>query len=74
MVSLILPLLQVQDPKIIYDVLIAMGYMATEFAPEIQTNFGEMILKYILEALRHPYPKVQYKAVNCIVSFEQGLM
>lgn len=28
-----LPMLQSENPRIIYDVLIAMGYMATEFAP-----------------------------------------
>lgn len=44
MVGLMLPLLQSDNPRIIADILVAMGYMATEFAPEIQTNFGPMIL------------------------------
>lgn len=74
MIGLIMPLLQSTEPRIIYDVLIAMGYMSTEFAPEIQINFGSMILEYISKAMRHPLLKVQYKAVSCIVNFEQGLM
>jgi importin-5 len=73
MVGLMLPLLQSDNPRIIYDILIAMGYMATEFAPEIQTNFGGMILEFIGKAMQHPLLKVQYKAVLCIVNFEQGL-
>jgi hypothetical protein len=44
MIALMLPLLNTQNPRIIYDILITMGYMAIEFAPEIQINFGSMIL------------------------------
>jgi hypothetical protein len=51
-----------------------MGYMASEFAPEIQINFGGMILEFISKALKHAIPKVQYKGVLCIVNFEQGLI
>jgi len=69
-----LPLLSSQNPRIIHDILIAMGYMASEFAPEIQINFGSMILEFISRAMKHPIPKVQYKAVLCIVNFEQGLI
>ena len=73
MVQLMLPLLQSDNPRIISDILIAMGYMSTEFAPEIQTNFGTMILEFISKAMKHPLKKVQYKAILCIVNFEQGL-
>lgn len=73
MVGLMLPMLRSDNPRIIYDILIAMGYMATEFAPEIQVNFGAMILEFITNALKHPLLKVQYKAVQCIVNFEQGI-
>lgn len=64
-----LPLLQSQNPRIIYDILITMGYMAIEFAPEIQINFGSMILEFIHNALCHPMQKIQYKAALCIVNF-----
>ena len=74
MVGLMLPLLSSQNPRIIHDILIAMGYMASEFAPEIQMNFGTMILEFISRAMKHPIAKVQYKAVLCIVNFEQGLI
>jgi len=33
MIGLMLPMLSSENPRIIYDILIAMGYMATEFAP-----------------------------------------
>ena len=33
-----------------------------------------MILEFISKAMRHPMLKVQYKAVLCIVNFEQGLI
>mgnify|MGYP000280076423 CR=1 FL=1 len=69
MVGLMLPLLQSDNPRIIYDILITMGYMATEFAPEIQNNFGTMILEFISKAMNHPMLKVQYKAILCIVNF-----
>ena len=69
-----LPLLQNDNPRIIYDVLIVMGYMASEFAPDIQINFGTMILDFISKAMKHPMIKVQYKAILCIVNFEQGLI
>ena len=69
MVGLMLPLLQSDNPRIIADILVAMGYMATEFAPEIQTNFGSMILEFISKAMMHPILKIQYKAILCIVNF-----
>ena len=74
MVGLMLPLLQSDNPRITADILVAMGYMATEFAPEIQTNFGTMILEFISKAMVHPMLKIQYKAILCIVNFEQGLI
>ena len=73
MIGLMLPLLQSQHPRIIYDVLITLGYMCSEFAPEIQKNFGNMILQFIYQALCHPLQKLQYKAALCIVNFEQGI-
>jgi hypothetical protein len=73
MIALMLPLLHSSNPRIIYDVLIAMGYMASEFAPEIQKNFGAMILEFIYKALCHSMAKIQYKAALCIVNFEQGI-
>ncbi len=69
-----MPLLSSSNPRIIHDILITMGYMASEFAPEIQINFGGMILEFISKALKHAIPKVQYKGVLCIVNFEQGLI
>lgn len=33
-----------------------------------------MILEFISKAMQHPIQKVQYKAVQCIVNFEQGLI
>lgn len=74
MIGLMMPLLQSDHPRIIYDILIAMGYMTTEFAPDIQINFGTMILEFISKAMKHNMLKVQYKAVQCIVNFEQGLI
>ena len=33
-----------------------------------------MILEFISKAMKHPIMKVQYKAILCIVNFEQGLI
>jgi len=33
-----------------------------------------MILEFVSKAMKHPIIKVQYKAVLCIVNFEQGLI
>jgi len=69
MLALMLPMMQSQHPRIIYDSLVVMGYMASEFAPEIQINFGSMILEFIAKSLGHSLLKVQYKAALCIVNF-----
>lgn len=50
-----------------------MGYMSEEFAPEIQENYGDLILQFICKCLEHSYPKVQYKGALCIQNFEKGL-
>lgn len=65
--------MQTQNPKIIYDILVAFGYMSEEFAPEIQTHHGDMILQFICKALEHPYQKVKFIAVKSLVNFETGL-
>ena len=69
MITLMMPLLQSENPRIIYDVLVAMGYLASEFAPDVQIYFGEMILQFITRALQHHMQKIQYKAALCIVNF-----
>ncbi len=48
--------------------------MSEEFAPEIQVNFGETILTFILSALKHQYLKVQFKAVQAIQNFQKGIV
>ena len=73
MVGLMLPMMQSNHPRIIYDSLVVMGYMSTEFNPDIQINFGGMVLEFVCKALAHPLLKVQYKAALCLVNFEQGL-
>ena len=71
--TLVGTVLSTKNPRLIYDVLVAMGYMAEEFAPEIQTNYGDTILQFIAQGLEHPYPKVKYIAVKCIQNFETGI-
>lgn len=66
MLGLIVPLLNSQHPRIVHDILIAMGYMSEEFAPEIQQNYGATILGFIELNIVHAYPKVQYRAVQCL--------
>ena len=34
------PLLQTENPRIVHDLLVAMGYMAEEFAPQYQRSYG----------------------------------
>lgn len=67
------PLLGSSDPRIMHDMLMAMGYMSEEFAPELQQNYGEMMLQFIVKCLQYPALKVQFKAVQCIQNFEKGL-
>ena len=68
-VNMMIPLLQTENPRIIHDVLVAMGYFAEEFAPDFQKNYGDMVLQFINRGLAHPYPKVQYRSVQCIQNF-----
>lgn len=71
--SLILPLLNSNEPRIMHDILVAMGYMSEEFCPEIQQHYGELILQFILKSLQFPALKVQYKAAQCLQNFQKGL-
>lgn len=72
--ELILPLMKTANPRIMHDILMAMGYMSEEFAPELQQNYGNMMLEFIIACLQYPALKVQYKAVQCLQNFEKGLM
>jgi len=65
--------LNTTNPRLIVDIVVAMGYMSEEFAPEIQENYGDLILGFICKCLEHNYPKVQYKGALCIQNFETGL-
>jgi hypothetical protein len=56
-----------------HDVILAIGYMSEEFGPELQQNYGDMILEFIIRCLQYPALKVQYKAVACLQNFEKGL-
>jgi hypothetical protein len=39
-----LPLMKNGNSRIMHDVLMAIGYMSEEFAPQLQQNYGNMIL------------------------------
>lgn len=71
--GLMTPLLNSRDPRIMHDILMAMGYMAEEFAPQMQQNYGELMLQFIIQSLQFPALKVQYKAVQCLQNFEKGI-
>jgi hypothetical protein len=62
-----------EHPRIMHDLLMAIGYMAEEFSPELQQNYGAVILEFVIRCLQYPALKVQYKAVACIQNFEKGL-
>ena len=72
-IGLMSPLLNTNDGRIMHDLLMAMGYMSEEFCPEIQRNYGKMILEFIVKSLQFPALKVQFKAVQCLQNFEKGL-
>jgi hypothetical protein len=57
-----------------HDILMALGYMSEEFAPQIQQNYGNMMLEFIIASLQFPALKVQFKAIQCLQNFEKGLM
>lgn len=69
-----MPLVKTSSPRIMHDILMAMGYMSEEFAPEIQTTYGALMLEFIIACLQYPALKVQFKAVQCLQNFEKGLM
>ena len=56
-----------------HGILMVMGYMSEEFAPQIQINYGDMILGFIINCLKFPALKVKYMAVHCIQNFEKGI-
>jgi len=43
--------LNTTNPRLIVDIVVAMGYMSEEFAPEIQENYGDLILGFICKCL-----------------------
>lgn len=65
--------MQTQNPRLLHDILMVLGYMSEEFAPEIQINYGDMILNFIIACLKFPALKVQYMAIHCIQNFEKGI-
>lgn len=72
-VELVIPLMKTSHPRIMHDVLMALGYMSEEFSPELQKNYGNIMLEFIIACLNFPALKVQYKAVQCLQNFEKGL-
>jgi hypothetical protein len=72
--ELVLPLMKTDNPRVMHDLLMAIGYMSEEFSPEIQQNYGGVILEFIISCLQYPALKVQYNAVACIQNFEKGLV
>jgi hypothetical protein len=73
-IELIIPMMKTNNPRIMHDILMALGYMSEEFAPELQVNYGNIMLEFIIACLQYPALKVQYKAVQCLQNFEKGLM
>lgn len=48
--------------------------MCLEFSPDIQNEYGDAMLPFIINAMSNSLLKVQYRAVACLVNFSREII
>ncbi|KAL7927296.1 armadillo-type protein [Trichoderma austrokoningii] len=67
--DLVIPALQDPHPRVRWAGCNALGQMSTDFAPKMQTDFYDRILKAIIPVLNSPEARVKSHAAAALVNF-----
>ncbi|KAK9477871.1 armadillo-type protein [Lipomyces japonicus] len=67
--DMVLPLLQDSHPRVQWGACNAIGQMCTDFADDLQTNFGSRVLPALIQVMESPEPRVQAHAAAATVNF-----
>jgi hypothetical protein len=66
---MITPLTETENPRVLSDIIVLLGYLCEEFSPAIQNRYDGIVLNLIIKCLRHPLPKLQINALKCIQNY-----
>jgi hypothetical protein len=73
--QLVVPFLTSSHPKVVYSCLTCIGFLAEEFAPELQKNFGPAILPSLIQLMgNNTHPQLSLRAVSCCINFFRELL
>ncbi|KAK9467540.1 armadillo-type protein [Lipomyces arxii] len=67
--DMVLPLLQDPHPRVQWAACNAVGQMSTDFADDIQQQYGPRVLPALIQTLESPEPRVQAHAAAALVNF-----
>ena len=70
-VSLVLPHLQDEHPRVRHAACNAIGQMCTDFAPKLQLTFHEAIMAHMLPVLNDPHLRVKTYCAAALVNFSE---
>jgi hypothetical protein len=71
--QLITPLMSSESPKVLFGTIKTLGYLCDEFSPDVQLQFGELVMNQFLRGLKHSMTKIQYKSVLALQNFCVGV-
>lgn len=75
LVSLVLPFLTSQTPKVVFNALTCLAFVATEFTPKLQTNYSAQILPVLLQLIsQEQHVELSIRAISCLVNYFRELM
>ncbi|KAK9472625.1 armadillo-type protein [Dipodascopsis tothii] len=69
--DMVLPLLQDPHPRVQWAACNAVGQMSTDFADDLQRDFGSRVLPALIQVLQSPEPRVQAHAAAALVNFSE---
>ncbi|KAK9371995.1 armadillo-type protein [Lipomyces chichibuensis] len=67
--DMVLPLLQDPHPRVQWAACNAVGQMSTDFADDLQRQFGDHVLPALIHVLESPEPRVQAHGAAALVNF-----
>ena len=73
--QLVVPFLSSSHPKVVYSCLTCIGFLAEEFAPELQKKFGPVILPSLIQLMsNNTHSQLSLRAVSCCINFFRELL
>ena len=72
-VDMVIKFFQDPHPRVRYAAINCLGQMASDFSPDFQNEFHQILMPALTAVMDDPSPQVQGHGASCVINFAEGL-